>query len=121
MAERLCLDCGEPLMGRIDKKFCNDYCRTRYNNRQNTLNNEYVRKVNTILRKNYKLLHQLIEEEKKSKTTKENLLIDGFNFYYFTNTYETQKGKMYKFVYDYGYLELEDEQIALVKKKEYVK
>jgi len=121
MSERVCLDCGTPLMGRIDKKFCNDYCRTRYNNKQNAINTPVVRKINSILRKNYKLLHQLIEEENKSKTSKENLLINGFNFYYFTNIYTTQKGKEYHFVYDLGYLELEDEQIALVKKKDYVK
>ncbi|WP_170122572.1 hypothetical protein [Mucilaginibacter oryzae] len=30
--ERVCLDCGTPLQGRADKKFCNDLGRNNYNN-----------------------------------------------------------------------------------------
>ena len=31
MEERKCLYCGEPLIGRVDKKFCCDSCRNSYN------------------------------------------------------------------------------------------
>ena len=115
-----CLECESELMGRIDKKFCNDQCRNIYNNRENRDSNEYVRKVNTILRKNRRILEKLNPNE-KSKTTKEELLLDGFNFYYYTNIYKTNQGKTYFFVYEHGYLELDNEQYALVRKKEYVK
>jgi len=27
MEKRFCFDCGEPLNGRADQKFCNDLCR----------------------------------------------------------------------------------------------
>ena len=27
-----CLSCGKLLKGRVDKKFCDDYCRNNYNN-----------------------------------------------------------------------------------------
>lgn len=87
-----CLECGTRLMGRIDKKFCNDQCRSVYNNRENRISGDYFRKVNTILRKNRKILEKLMVGE-KSKTTKEKLLINGFNFYYYTNIYSTQQGK----------------------------
>ena len=30
-----CLECGEAFNGRIDKKFCSDYCRNTYNNKIN--------------------------------------------------------------------------------------
>ena len=30
-----CLECGEKIIGRSDKKFCNDACRNSYNNKQN--------------------------------------------------------------------------------------
>ncbi len=114
-----CLECGTRLMGRIDKKFCNDQCRSVYNNRENRISGDYFRKVNTILRKNRKILEKLMVGE-KSKTTKEKLLINGFNFYYYTNIYSTQQGKNYYFVYELGYLELENEEYALVRKKDYV-
>ncbi len=114
-----CLECGTRLMGRIDKKFCNDQCRSVYNNRENRISGDYFRKVNTILRKNRKILEKLMVGE-KSKTTKEKLLINGFNFYYYTNIYSTQQGKQYYFVYELGYLELDNEEYAMVRKKDYV-
>ena len=63
----------------------------------------------------------ILNGNNKTKTTKEQLLLNGFNFYYYTNVYQTQQGKTYYFVYELGYLELEYEQYALVKKEEYVK
>ena len=57
----------------------------------------------------------------KGKATKEQLLLNGFNFYYYTNIYQTKQGKKYFFNYELGYLELEEEQFALVKKQDYVK
>lgn len=31
--EKTCLECGEKIIGRADKKFCSDQCRISYNNR----------------------------------------------------------------------------------------
>jgi len=121
MSKKLCFECSQPLIGRIDKKFCNDMCRNSYNNKINKDANDYVRKVNVILRKNRRILSRLMDGKEKSKSTKEELLLNGFNFYYYTNLYSTKKGKNYYFVYELGYLELDEEQFALVKKQEYVK
>ena len=33
--DKLCLECGDKLFGRIDKKFCSDACRNAYNNKIN--------------------------------------------------------------------------------------
>ncbi len=117
---RKCIECDTPIRGRIDKKFCNDTCRSSYNNKSKREAGFIERKINAILRKNKRILAKLIHRE-KSKTTKEELLFNGFNFYYFTNIYKTKQGKTYYFVYDFGYLKLENNEYALVKKKEYVK
>ena len=121
MSDKLCLECEKSLIGRIDKKFCNDMCRNSYNNNLNKAANEYVRKVNVILRKNRRILSSLMSGSDKGKATKEQLLLNGFNFYYYTNIYKTKQGNKYYFNYELGYLELEDEKFALVKKQEYVK
>ncbi len=118
--DNLCLECNSILIGRIDKKFCNDLCRNAYNNKLNKVANDYVRKVNVILRKNRRILAQLMDGKNKTKTTKEQLLLNGFNFYYYTNVYETKQDKTYYFVYELGYLELDDEKFALVIKDSYV-
>jgi hypothetical protein len=43
------------------------------------------------------------------------LLREGFDFEYFTNIRQTQKGSTYYFVYDYGYLALENDFYLVVK------
>jgi len=111
--ERKCLDCGEALVGRIDKKFCSDMCRNSYNNRLNNESADLVRKVNTILRKNRRILAGLIPVDKVT-VHKDKLVNQGFNFNYFTSTYTTQKGAMYKFCYEYGYLPIESDFYMLV-------
>ena len=120
MEKALCLECNTELNGRAGKKYCSDSCRNLYNNRVNRVDTQYMRQVNSILKKNRRILEKLNPKE-KSKTSKEELLFLGFNFYYYTNVYTTKQGKVYYFVYDHGYLELENEDYALVRKKDYVK
>jgi predicted nucleic acid-binding Zn ribbon protein len=117
--KRVCLNCGYELKGRADQKFCSDSCRNAYNNEQNSDANNFVRKVNRVLRKNRKILEKLCPYE-KSKSTKAQLSGDGFNFKYHTNKYLTKKGQEYIFCYDYGYLELEGGELVIVKRKDYV-
>ena len=74
-SDKLCLECETPLIGRIDKKFCNDMFRNSYNNLLNKDANEYVRKVNVILRKNRRILSSLMNGSEKGKATKEQLLL----------------------------------------------
>ena len=114
-----CLECGDELFGRVDKKYCNDQCRNSYNNRLNGVDDDYVRKVNGTLRKNRKVLMAL-NPKGTTKVDKEKLLKAGFDFGYFTNTYTTKDNRTYYYCYDYGYIEIEDQLYALVKKKEWV-
>jgi predicted nucleic acid-binding Zn ribbon protein len=111
-----CLECGEKIVGREDKKFCSDGCRNAYNNKMNKDSNNYMRNVNNKLRKNYRILSEL-NPEGKGKITKTKLLSKGFDFDYFTNILNTNTGNTYYFVYDQGYRNLEDDFIMLVKKE----
>lgn len=110
-----CLECGEKIAGRQDKKFCSDSCRSAYNNKINKDSNNYMRNVNNKLRKNYRILIEL-NTGGKSKTTKNKLLSKGFDFDFFTNILQTKTGNTYCFVYDQGYLILENDYYMLVKK-----
>lgn len=118
--ERKCLDCGAILVGRVDKKFCSDSCRNNYNNRLNSDTNNLVRNINNILRKNRRIIEQCTPTG-KAKVHRDKLAAAGFNFNYFTHTYTTKTGNVYKFCYEYGYLLLEDGFVALVKSdREYI-
>ena len=110
-----CLECNEPFAGRVDKKFCSDYCRNAYNNKINKESKNLIRNTNNRLRKNYRILEGL-NPEQKTKTSRAKLIEAGFDFNYFTSTYTTKAGTIYYFVYDQGYLPLEGDYYALVKR-----
>jgi predicted nucleic acid-binding Zn ribbon protein len=113
---KACLECGEKIVGREDKKFCSDGCRNAYNNKINKDSTNYMRNINNMLRKNYRILSSL-NMEGKSKTTKSKLLSKGFDFDFITNILNTGSGNTYYFVYDQGYRLLDNDFYMLVKKE----
>ena len=115
--ERYCLECGTKLIGRVDKKFCNDQCRNNYNNKLNKDENSVMTHINRTLRKNRRTLKEL-NPNGKAKTNRKELEKKGFNFKYFTHVYKTKDGRVYYFCYEYGYLPLDNGYFALVMNKE---
>ena len=115
--ERKCLECGTAIRGRVDKKFCSDYCRNAYNNKLNKDSKNLVRNINNRLRKNYRILDSFSLKDGKTRTTKTRLLDKGFDFEYITNLYTTKKGTTYFFVYDLGYLPLDNDYYMIVKRE----
>jgi predicted nucleic acid-binding Zn ribbon protein len=115
---KTCLFCNKPIRGRTDKKFCDDYCRNNYNNRQNSDQNNLVRNINNALRKNRRLLAEALGENEMRKVRKTALLEKGYNSLYHTHIYQTQKHQTYFFCYEYGFLPLEEELWLLVKRKQ---
>ncbi len=114
--KKQCTECGEEFIGRVDKKFCSDYCRNTHNNKINKDGTNLIRNVNNRLRKNWRILEQLNPDE-KCKVPKSKLDNAGFDFNYFTSIYTTKAGTVYYFCYDQGYLSLEGNYYALVKRK----
>ena len=110
-----CLECGDKIVGREDKKFCSDACRNSYNNKMNKDQNNLMRNINNKLRKNYRILCEL-NPENKTKTTRTKLLAKGFDFEFITSIYETKNGNRYYFLYDQGYMAIENDGFVLVKK-----
>lgn len=114
--EKYCLECEEKIVGREDKKFCSDGCRNSYNNKINKDSTNFMRNINNKLRKNYRILCEL-NIEGKTKSSKLKLLSKGFDFEYFTNTLHTKSGNTYYFLYDQGYMMLENDYLIIVKKE----
>lgn len=112
--EKECPECGGRILGRADKKFCSDSCRNSHNNNLNKDQTNLVRNINNRLRKNYRILQESNHKD-KTKIKKETLSKKGFNFNFFTGTYTTKTGNIYYYVYDQGYLALENDWFLLVK------
>ena len=113
--KKTCPVCGDTFTGRVDKKFCSDQCRTEFNNKSNKDVTNYMRNINGVLRKNRKILEKL-NPQGKTKVPKKRLVDKGFDFHYFTSTYTTKAGTVYYFCYEQGFLPLEGDFYALVKK-----
>ena len=101
------------------KNFCDDMCRNSYNNKLNSNSNAYVRNINNALRRNRRILEQVLPvSEEMSKIAKQKMLDKGFQFKYLTHTYVNKKGNIYYFCYEYGYLLLENDWVLVVKRKD---
>ena len=94
MNYKKCLECEEKVIGRVDKKFCSDYCRNTYNNKVNKESKNLIRNINNRLRKNYKVLSEL-NKTGKTKVTRNKLYDRGFDFRLFTSIYTTKTGNTY--------------------------
>ena len=115
MERKKCLECGAPVLGRSDKKFCGDHCRNSHNNRLNREVRNLIRNTNNGLKRNYRTLSGL-NSKGKTRVPRAWLARENFDFGLFTSIYTTKAGKVYYFVYDQGYLELGNDLFLLIRK-----
>lgn len=117
-----CHVCGKALAGRSDKRFCSDQCRAQLNNKKkkSDVGELLIQDINRILRKNRSILKS-IGPLGKTTTRKEYLVLLGFNFNYFTHQLSTQKGNIYTFCYEYGYLLLPEDKVLIISWQAYQK
>jgi hypothetical protein len=81
--------------------------------------NNNIRNINNILSKNRRILEEVLPpNEEMVKTTKQKLLLAGFQFKYLTHTYTNKKGNIYYFCYEYGYLPLDNDWYLVVRRRE---
>jgi len=121
--ENKCKNCGTILQGRSDKIYCDNYCKSayQYKNEKENKSNFYL-KVDKQLKSNRKIL-KAYNKAGKSTVRAEELLKEGFNPNYFTHYWKNQKGDVYLFCYEYGFLkrvESEKEKYVLVTWQKYM-
>ncbi len=116
--EKNCLECGERIFGRSDKRYCSDICRNAYHNKMYSDRNKIMRNVNNALRRNRQILENLITDMHVPVVNKLVLEELGFKFEYITHAGKHKKGKQYQFCYDLGYVVMEDERVLIVNKAE---
>ena len=112
VVEKLCLDCGDKIRGRADKKFCSDQCRNNYNNRLNRDSTNLIRNIHALLRKNRRILATLHDGEKEA-LHKDALYALGFNFGFFTHLVESVGGEKTYYCYEYGYSDTDGDFVRI--------
>lgn len=119
--EKHCEECGKPLFGRTDKRFCNDTCRNTFNRekaaREAVKAHENLPEIFRAIKNNYEILqtyglHKLRKDEFRYTATKE-LLDQGFHFKFFTSQYIDSKGTRYNCCFELGWEENPQENCFL--------
>ena len=120
--DRKCEECGKELHGRIDQRFCNDLCRNDYNRKkrlfEKSIEPPFIRQVINVIRRNHNILERYNDGSDNRLVSRQELIERGFSFKFFTSMYQTQKGDIYHYVFDYGWLATESGKILLVRKIE---
>ena len=122
--QKTCLECGSTMHGRLDKKFCDAYCRNAFNNKVKRNDEQLIMATNRDLRKNRRILKTL-SPVGKSTVRKEVLAAMGYNFNIFSSMYRSPKGLIYYLCYEYGYSPIIDargiEKALIITHQDYMK
>lgn len=123
MMKKTCRQCGKPLSGRADKKFCDAYCRNSYNNQNKAEDEVFIQDVNSVLRKNRRILKTLCPEG-HATVRKEVLDHLEYNYVYFTGIFRAPTSRLiYYVVYDYAFAPIEKKKVKkvlIVQKQDYM-
>ncbi len=123
MESKTCLFCHSIVTGRSDKKYCDPYCKSSYQYQQ-TKNQKpkFYTQVEKQLKRNRKLL-KMHNKAGKAIVRSKTLLEMGFNPHFFTHYWKTQKGQVYLFVFEFGFLKKSEhniEKYVLIKWQDYM-
>lgn len=100
--EYKCLQCGAPLHGRPDKKFCSPLCKDRWNNSRRKDERDKKSRVLGVLQNNYSILSSL-EESQGNEWNTELLETIGFRPDFFTRLVRRSPGEMLCECFDIRY------------------
>lgn len=106
-----CLYCKTEIVGRTDKKYCNQHCKSAYQyQRSKELPQRFYNQVDNQLKLNRKILK---EYNKGGKVTVRAQVLKelGFNPKFFTHYWKNKKNDVYLFVYEYGFIKRMDQTI----------
>jgi hypothetical protein len=114
--KRICPECKEPIIGRKDKKFCGDVCRTAYHNNVSHQSDSSMRAINKVLIKNRRILLEVTSKRSKGNTTDVHFLQDlGFDFSYYTHCRPYRSSQVIVFCYEVGYIRNEENKVQILR------
>lgn len=109
--KRVCPQCNHEIMGRPNKKFCDEYCRTTYNYQKSLRETPSTyKRISTHLKLNRKLLNYY-NKGGKVIVRREILINKGFNPNFFTHYWKNAKGDVYLFCYEVGFKKIIENSI----------
>ena len=115
--KRECAECGHKLVGRTDKKFCNDYCRNSFNNKRYRKEQYAKREIQGVLNVNYSILKSICSQNSVAESTLDHLAEKGYQMRFFTNLSLTGEGEVLRQCFDMSLLTKEDGSLFIINMK----
>lgn len=109
---RNCIDCGDVIVGRSDKKFCSGHCRSSFYHDKFRSDSPITRTIVTRLHRNRRILLDTFIKQKSTSISE--LTVAGFNFKYSTHQECTIESVVY-YCFDVGYCILNEEIVVIIK------
>lgn len=104
--EHYCANCNKALEGRIDKRFCDPYCKSNFHYLINKEKRQsFFKFVDQKLKNNRKILRNY-NKAGKATVREEVLITEGFNPKFFTHYWRNGKNQVYLFCYEFGFLKI---------------
>lgn len=107
---RVCPVCKHEVKGRADKVYCSLQCKSAQHYERKSQNESFFLQVDRQLKINRKILKKY-NVSGYTTLRKEKLLNEGFNPRFFTHFWKNNKGQVYLFCYDYGFMEIEQNAV----------
>lgn len=118
-----CKECSAEINGRSDKIFCSAYCKSAFHYKKGQEKEDsFFKRIDRQLKLNRRVLKQY-NRAGLSFVSKSYIMNEGFNPKIFTHYWKNQKGEVYLFCYEYGFLEKRDGErvkLVLVKWQDYM-
>ncbi len=113
-----CRICKSKLIGRSDKQFCSQKCKSHYHRRLRAVTKNATRRIDNILHRNRSILLEIMGKNTSQKTISSHELDRRkFNMRYMTGFYENAQGKRYHVVYDFAWMAFSNGKILIIKRK----
>ncbi|APQ18768.1 hypothetical protein BTR34_16230 [Maribacter hydrothermalis] len=119
---KICPVCSTAITGRSDKLFCSLKCKSIHQYESRQKNERFFLKVDRQLKINRKLLKRY-NKSGLSTIRRAELIGQGFDPKFFTHYWKNQKGEVYLFVYEYGFLRINTngkDKYVLIKWQSYM-
>ena len=110
-----CLLCAKPLLGRADKKFCDELCRNTHNNIITSQARIGMRSAQSILARNRKILREIVGDDTLKKVSLSTLISKGYHFDYLTCLKTTNYGEINKYCFEFNLKEISNEMIEIIR------
>ena len=113
-----CPICGDPVVGRRDKIFCQPVCKAIYHRRRKKQLTPIAEPIDAMIHRNWVILTELYEEMGKRKFFVPMAKLDksGFQTKYFMSFQLNKHGKRYHYVYNFGWMKFSKKEVMVIRR-----